>query len=215
MTAGRFCDVGPRLRFVGGCRWGRWPLLRVRVVALVFLGLWLLVACSHGGDERGERPPSTSSSTSSSSAEPVATAPPRPASTTTTSFAPETVEGAIEAAYLHAWDVYADAAYALRLDEAALAEVYAGDYLTLVIEDVRSRIAEQRAALVDLRHDYQVELVDGTTALVFDQYWNHSVLVDPLTKVPLGTSEPSLRREMATVSLIDGVWRITELEGIE
>ena len=88
-------------------------------VTLCFAPVVGLVVCSDDSDGGS---PTTESSSSSRS---TTTAPERPASTTTTAFDPASVEGAVEAAYLKSWDVYADAVYDLVLDEEALESVYA------------------------------------------------------------------------------------------
>ena len=94
-----------------------------------------LVACSDDSD--GGSPTTESSSSSSSSA---TTAPERAASTTTTAFDPASVEGAVEAAYLRSWDVYADAVYDLVLDEEALESVYAEEHLETKRAEIERRI---------------------------------------------------------------------------
>jgi hypothetical protein len=177
----------------------------------------VLAACSddRDDDELTSRTTSTPTSlTSSSSTEPPATAPPRPTSTTTTSFAPETVEGAIEAAYLHAWDVYADAVYNLQLDEEALAGALAGLQLETTRGEILERITDGRASHVRVEHDYDIWTIDERTAIVFDQYRNHQVLIDPRSKVPVEADPDELVVRESTMSFDGSRWRLEVLEDV-
>ncbi|HEY9558466.1 MAG TPA: hypothetical protein VIR58_17135 [Acidimicrobiales bacterium] len=185
--------------------WG--VLLRGVVVG----GLVLVTACSDGEGDAAtttttERPTTTTSSTTTT------TVPERPASTTTTSYDPAAVEGAVEAAYLRSWDVYAEAVYNLELDEAALAEVYAGESLEGKREEIERRISEGQAALVRVEHDYEVVLVDDHTAQVIDSFVNHQVLVDPTTKEPIEADPNEELLFNFRLELTPGGWRVTLIE---
>jgi sugar-specific transcriptional regulator TrmB len=145
----------------------------------------------------------------------TSTAPEREPSTTTTAFDPETAEGAVEAAYLRSWDVYADAVYDLVLDEEALSEVYAEEGLTNVIEEVTSRIDDSRAAFVLVEHDYQVTFTNESLASVVDRITNHQVLIDPVTKEP-SEEDPNERQLLNFVmKRIDGDWFVTLIQRID
>ena len=106
------------------------------------------------------------------------TAPDRPVSTTTTAYDPAAVEGQVEAAYLRSWDVYADAVYHLRLDEASLKEVYADPLLGVLVTELEERARDGRAAFVRVDHDYTIEVTGPEMAIVVDRYVNHQVLID-------------------------------------
>src|SRR5690606_35768868 len=121
---------------------------------------------------------------------------------------PATVEGEIEAAYLRSWDVYADAVYNLELDEAALAEVYAGEGLENVLTEIRGRIDEGRAAYVRVEHDYQVIVTNDDIASVLDAYTNHQVLIDPKTKEPVEADPDEVVVLNFVMNRIDGEWRV-------
>ncbi|MFL6204991.1 MAG: hypothetical protein ACJ739_06540, partial [Acidimicrobiales bacterium] len=148
----------------------------VTICFAVALGL---VACS---DDAGDGSSPTTEQTSSST---TTTAPERPSSTTTTAFDPASVKGQVEAAYLKSWDVYADAVYDLVLDEAALAEVYGDELLKVTRAEIQRRIDERRAALVEVDHDYSIDLTADDKAVLVDRYVNHQVLIDPETKKPI------------------------------
>ncbi len=196
------CAVGWGLASVRSVTtWG--VTVRLGVVAAAALAAG---ACSGSGDADGSPASSERTSTTAST---TTTAPERAASTTTTAYDPAAVEGQIEAAYLRSWDVYAQAVYDLELDEAALAEVYAGEHLATKTNEIERRIDEGRAALVRIDHDYSIQLVDATTAVVIDQYTNHQVLIDPDTKAPIEADPNELVVDAVTLKPFDGVWKVT------
>ena len=144
--------------------------------------LAVAVASCTGGDDPEGAPTTTVAPSATSTT--TTTAPERPASTTTTAFDPASVEGAVEAAYLRSWDVYADAVYDLELDEPALAEVYAEEHLDQARRDRGgSRTAGQRSS----SSTTTTTSVHGRRRrpCVIDRYRNHQVLIDPETKEPI------------------------------
>lgn len=174
----------------------------------------LLGSCSDDGDN-GAATTSTDATSTTTASTTTVTAPEREASTTTTAYDPAAVEGQVEAAYLRSWDVYADAVYDLELDEAALAEVFAEEHLITKRDEITKRIADDRAALVRIDHDYSVQLVDETTAVVIDQYVNHQVLIDPETKTPIEDDPNEMLTDAVTLKLAGGTWRIAFKERLE
>lgn len=187
-----------------------WGVTRWAGSAIFLVGSF---ACS--GDD-GEAPTTTEADRTTTSEDvTTTTAPERPASTTTTAYDPTAVEGQVEAAYLRSWDVYADAVYNLELDEQALAEVYAGEHLETKRDEIKRRIAEGRAALVRVEHDYTIQLVDETTAVVIDQYVNHQVLIDPATKEPIEPDPNERVVDATTVTRVEGGWRVTLVEELQ
>lgn len=172
-------------------------------------GVVLLVAagCSSAGSEAA---PTTAQPTSELLTT-TTTAPPREPSTTTTAFDPASVEGAVEAAYLKSWDVYADAVYNLELDESALSEVYADPLLGVRRNEITSRIAEDRAALVSVEHRYQVNITGAETAIVIDKYVNHQVLIDPLSKQPIEDDPNETIVDASTARLVNRQWVFFDL----
>ncbi|HEX4866080.1 MAG TPA: hypothetical protein VFV32_00485 [Acidimicrobiales bacterium] len=168
-------------------------------------------ACGDDGDDATAttttRPTTTSTSTTT-------TVPERPISTTTTAFDPTSVEGQVEAAYLKSWDVYADAVYNLELDETALSEVFAEASLTTRRDEIAARIDAGRAALVRLDHAYQIVLVDDSTAAVVDNFVNHQVLIDPVTKAPLEDDPNERLLVNFKLQRIDGAWKVTHIEKV-
>jgi hypothetical protein len=162
-----------------------------------------VASCAGGDDPAGPATTDTAERTSTTT-----TAPERPASTTTTAFDPASVEGAVEAAYLRSWDVYADAVYDLELDEPALASVYAGEHLETKRNEIEGRIEDGRAAHVRIDHDYTIDLVDDSTAIVIDRYRNHQVLIDPATKQPIEDDPDELVVDAVTLRLVSGLWHV-------
>ncbi len=143
------------------------------------------------------------------------TAPERPASTTTTAYDPAAVEGQVEAAYLKSWDVYADAVYNLKLDEPALAEVYADPLLGVLRGEVESRIKERRAAHVLVEHEYSIELTGADTAAVIDRYVNHQVLIDATTKQPVEADPNKTLVDAFTLRRVTGRWLVFDQRRIQ
>lgn len=167
-----------------------------------------VAACS---SDRASAPTSTTTHRTTT----TSTAPERPTSTTTTTYAPGSVEGQVEAAYLKSWDVYAEAVYNLRLDEAALAAVYAGRSLESKRAEIRERIAEKRAALVRVEHRYDVVILDAERAKVVDRLVNHQVLIDPRSKEPVEDDPNEQIVFSFELAAIDGVWRVTLIERVK
>ena len=167
--------------------------------------------CGGGGSDATPTTtvPTITSTTSTAS---TTTTPERPTSTTTTTYDPASVEGEVEAAYLKSWDVYADAVYNLRLDEAALAEVYADPLLQVQLTEIASRVSAGRAALVRVEHRYRIEMTGADTALVIDRYVNHQVLIDPETKRPTEADPNSTIIDAFSAREIDGEWQFYDLE---
>lgn len=185
-----------------------WGVTRWAGSAIFLVGSF---ACS--GDD-GEAPTTTEADRTTTSEDvTTTTAPERPASTTTTAYDPTAVEGQVEAAYLRSWDVYADAVYNLELDEQALAEVYAGEALKTVRDEIRRRIAERRPSLVRVAHDYRVT-VTGSTATVLDRFVNHQVALDPETLAPTEDDPNEQTLINFALKLSQGAWRVTLIERI-
>jgi len=180
-----------------------------RFAALALLG----AACSSADPEAAPTPTARPSTTGEATT--TSTAPERMASTTTTAFDPASVEGQVEAAYLRSWDVYAAAVYDLELDDQALAEVYAGEHLETKRSEIERRIAERRAALVLVDHDYSVQLTGPTAAAVIDQYRNHQVLIDPETKQPVEEDPNETVTDLVSLELRHDVWRVVRKERID
>ena len=171
----------------------RSPVLRRTLVVALLVALPLLSSCS---SDDGDDGPSASISTTTS----------RP-STTSTSVA-RTPEEEVEAAYLRSWDVYAKAVR--ELDPSGLEESYTGDALDLVREEVEERSNDGRRSRVEVDHDYQITLIDESTAGVFDTYRNHSVLVDNSGE-PVEADPNEVITEIYTMRRVDGGWKVARI----
>jgi len=113
----------------------------------------------------------------------------------------------IRQAYLHYWDVYAEAMS--TLDTSHLSEVAAGDRLQEAIAEVTDLKAQGRAAKIEVEHHLLIFNVTESTASVHDEYINNSYAIDPTSKSPLGTPGVG-ERLVDTYSLqkIDGSWKV-------
>jgi hypothetical protein len=192
----------------GGPAEGYVPIVALRRVTLCTALALAVASCTSDDPEAATTTESGDPTTTTT------TVPERPASTTTTAFDPATVEGEVEAAYLRSWDVYADAVYTLQLDETALASVYAGEHLATKRNEIRGRIDDQRAASVHIEHDYSIDVVDESTAIVIDRYRNHQVLIDPSTREPIEDDPDELVVDAVTLRLTSGGWRVALKERI-
>ena len=185
------------------------------MVLASLVGALIVAGC--GDDEGADGDPTSTTTTSqvaTTSSSTTTAVPEREPSTTTTAFDPATLEGEVEAAYLRSWDVYADAVYHLELDEDALAEVYAGSSFGTRREEIQQRMAEGRAALVRLDHDYDITIVDPDTASVIDHFVNHQVLIDPATKEPIEDDPNEVVLVNFQLKRIDGTWKVTLIQRI-
>lgn len=172
----------------------------------------VLATCACSDDDRTAAPTPTTAGDGTTTTSTTTTTPERPVSTTTTAFDPASTEGAVEAAYLRSWDVYADAVYNLDLDEAALAQVYAEDLLDVRRAEIRSRVDEQRASFVLIEHDYRIDLTGDDTALIIDKYVNHQVLIDPDTKDPVEDDPNAPIVDAFSAKRVGTTWVMFDLE---
>jgi hypothetical protein len=171
-----------------------------------------LAAAACSGDDGDAGATTTTEAAATTTAPTTTTVPERPPSTTTTAFAPTTVEGEVEAAYLRSWDVYAEAVYNLELDEAALSSVYADEALQTQRDEIEQRIRDREPSLVRVDHKYQVVLSGASAANVIDEFTNHQVLVDPDTRQAIEPDPNETQVINFSLRLINGSWRITHLE---
>ncbi|MGH9201411.1 MAG: nuclear transport factor 2 family protein, partial [Vicinamibacterales bacterium] len=124
---------------------------------------------------------------------------------------PTDVRAQVEQAYLHYWDVYAEAMRSL--DSSRLGEVVAEDAL----ENHRSQVGEQKQknqpVRISVEHDYRITIVNDSSASVEDNYVNHSVRLDPQTKEPVEEDPNKRVRRTYTLKKVDGTWRVTLVVG--
>ncbi len=160
-------------------------------LALLLLLAGFAVACN--GDDDSDGTP---------------TAPTTPSTTATASSSPTpSVEDEVEAAYLNYWDVYSDAVY--NLDSSHLSQVMTGPRLDRAIDEVNDLLQQGRAVEIDVVNSPAVIQVDGSSAVLLDEYENSSRFIDPQTKEPLSSpAEPQTIRDTVTLNLIDGTWKV-------
>lgn len=167
-------------------------VLRRSLVAVLFVALPLVSACSGGDDEEG---PSASVTTASS----------RP-STTSVALTPEQE---VEAAYLRSWDVYAKAVR--ELDPAGLEAAYTAEALETVRREVERYASANTPVRVAVEHQIAVQLLDDGTAAVFDTYVNHSVFVDPATGEPTEEDTAQTVNETYALRREGGRWKVASI----
>ncbi|MFN8472784.1 MAG: hypothetical protein U0822_11395 [Anaerolineae bacterium] len=118
------------------------------------------------------------------------------------------LEREIEAGYLRYWDVLIQAY--LNLDTSHLGEVMAGDELARVQKEILDLKAQGKAAKLDVEHRIAFAKVAPDNAIVYDEYLNKSVFVDPTTKQELRASEPATTEKISIyMRKVDGSWKVT------
>jgi len=153
------------------------------LLALLTMGLVVGFACSN---RNGAQTPSTSPSAS-----------------------PTDVKVAVETAYLHMWDVWADSL--LRLDPSKLSEAMIGNALTRVSSQVEAQKGKNQPVRIRVEHDYRIVKVDVTTFSVDDSYINHSVRLDPKTTQPIEQDPKQHIHESFTMKLVSGIWKLADV----
>lgn len=119
------------------------------------------------------------------------------------------LEKEIRAAYLHYWDVRAEAY--LNLDTSHLSEVMAGAELERETQQLQDRIAKNKPSRLDVEHHISFVLIGDDRAIINDQYLNKSVFVDPATKHDIPTAEPpSIVKVSFQLRKLDGVWKVVD-----
>ncbi len=130
-------------------------------------------------------------------------------STTTPSATPNDGRAQVEQAYLHHWDVYAQAL--LTLDGSHLPEVLAGAALRAVHKQLRDLKAADQPALVRVEHRYRINIVNEDTAIVDDRYINHTVRLDSTTMEPIEPDPNQPVHKSYTLKKVGGVWKVTDI----
>ena len=157
--------------------------------ALVVLVLAAAAACA-GDDDDSADPPSAT----------VGTAAP---STTSTTLS---VEEEVEAAYLRSWEVYARAVR--TFDTSELSDVYVGEALDSRLAEVERLRVANTPARMDVDHEITITIADDATAIVHDDYFNRSVLLDGATGEPIeDVPNETVRREYL-MRRVDQQWKV-------
>jgi hypothetical protein len=164
-------------------------------VAVLFVALPLVSACS-GGD--GDDGPSASVTTASS----------RPS--TTSSSVALTPEQEVEAAYLRSWDVYAKAVR--ELDPAGLEESYTGVALATIREEVADYAAARTPLVVKVEHDITIGVLDSDTALVNDRYVNSNYRTDERGAPIDDPNDPGTYEDRYQLDRVGGRWLVSRIE---
>ncbi len=119
------------------------------------------------------------------------------------------LEREIEDAYLHYWDVRAQAY--LNLDTSHLGEIMAGAELVRAENQIRQLKAQDRAGKVDVGHHFALVKVLPAEAEVYDDYLNRSVFLNPVTKQEIPTEEPpSVEKVSFVMKKSDGIWKVVD-----
>jgi len=119
------------------------------------------------------------------------------------------LEREIEAAYLHYWDVLAQAY--LDTDTSHLSEVMSDPELSRQEKEIQDLKSQGRAAKLVAEHRIAFAKVSPESAVIYDEYLNRSVFVDPTTKQERPTSAPPETEKISfEMRKIDGTWRVVD-----
>jgi hypothetical protein len=115
----------------------------------------------------------------------------------------------IDAAYRRYWDVVTQAEF--DLDTTHIAEVMTGaelDRERKLIDDLRS---QSKAGKTDVEHHSKVMYATTAEAVVYDEYVNHSIFIDAVTKQPLSNERPSKVWKVSyLLKKSDGGWKVID-----
>lgn len=118
------------------------------------------------------------------------------------------VEQEVEQAYLKSWDVYAEALR--RLDATGIENYFAEPYINTLRSEIADLISAGTPVRVEVEHDYEIQVVSDTEAVVVDTYRNHSVLLGK-DGVPIEADPNSVVSERYTLRLVEGRWLVVGL----
>jgi hypothetical protein len=127
----------------------------------------------------------------------------------TTSSTPTDPRAQVEQAYLHAWDMWADAL--LHLDPSRLSESFTGKALKVLTDQVQEQKRKNEPVRISAEHNYTITLIDPETASVEDRYINHNVRLDPDTLEPVEPDQETHIRTSFTLKLVGSIWKISEI----
>ena len=112
-------------------------------------------------------------------------------------------------AYLRYWHVQCQAY--LDRNPSLLPEVIGPPELARAEGYIAQLNAEGRALKCDVEHHIIILQITEATALIYDEYLNRSLNVDPVTKQPLPSSDPPMvLRIFHSMQKSDSVWRVVE-----
>lgn len=115
----------------------------------------------------------------------------------------------IEAAYLHYWDVLAQAY--LDTDSSHLAEVMSDPELSRQTQEISNLKSQGKAAKLIVEHRIAFAKVSPDSAVVYDEYLNRSVFIDPATKQERPTTaQPATEKISFEMTKIDGSWKVVD-----
>jgi len=121
--------------------------------------------------------------------------------------APPGTAQAVERAYLHYWDVYANALF--TLDSSHLSEVMSGTELDGRRQQIDELRSQNQAAKIVVEHQYEIVLLGPSRAGVEDHYVNKSYTIDATSKRPLQSPGAGETEDVAfQLELVDGSWKV-------
>jgi hypothetical protein len=105
------------------------------------------------------------------------------------------------------WQVLGEAWW--NLDPAPLDQAFADPFLSHLTNLIVAAQTDGRAATTEIeRQRTEVRFLDNDTAVVYDEYINHSTAVDLTTRQPLEERPSDLYKDFDLFRKIDGSWKL-------
>jgi hypothetical protein len=105
------------------------------------------------------------------------------------------------------WQVLGEAWW--NLDPGPLGQALADPFLTDVTDSIVARQPDGRASAIDVdRSRTEVRFIDNDTAVVYEEYVDHSTAIDIATRQPLEQSPSEVYKDFELLRKIDGTWKI-------
>jgi cell division septation protein DedD len=112
-------------------------------------------------------------------------------------------------AYLRYWDVRIGAYY--EADPSRLTEVMAGAELAREQSQIEELRKLNRAARIDVEHNFRIRAATSDSASVYDEYINRSRLIDGSTKRDLPETEGELREKVSfELRRVGTSWKVVD-----
>lgn len=175
-----------------------WSRHRKRaLLGLAVVAAGVLAGCSSGGSSDVERPRSTTTTSTV------------PTTTTTTMLDPQT---AAVAAYRAFWQAFLAAADPMNPEDPRLAEHATGEQLAAVRKSFLAAKAAGNVIRGGLDLAPKVVSADATTVVLRDCYGDTTGLYNGATGERQDKDDPRRLLVTATVTIVDGVWKVASIK---
>jgi hypothetical protein len=183
-----------------------------RIVPLLSLLTFVFVLAACGGVEEEAEvlvDDSLPTPTSTTEAEPADTSTTVASTPPSTVYAPDTLEGQVEVAYLESLNGFMSAITEANPDH--LGRRHTGDALSTLTTQVNELIENGESARFEITHDYEIDLISNEVARVQDVSQNHSVSIDRATGEPTESDPNEELLSTIALRLEQGEWKVSDI----